>query len=45
MEVSAMRGRRSPEITMLAFIDPEERVPTSHSLPTIKRLADDALAE
>jgi hypothetical protein len=29
---------------MLAFIDLEERVPTSHPLRTIKRLADAALA-
>ena len=25
-----MRGRRSQQITMLAFIDLEERVPTGH---------------
>ena len=37
-----MRGRRSQQITMLAFIDLEERVPTSHPLRTIKRLADEA---
>jgi transposase len=30
---------------MLAFIDLEERVPVDHPLRTIKRLADDALAE
>ena len=29
-----MRGRRNPQITMLAFIDLKERVPTSHSLST-----------
>lgn len=40
-----MRGRRHPPITMLAFIDLEERVPTAHPLRTIKRLADGALAE
>ena len=40
-----MRGRRNPQITMLAFIDVEERVPTAHPLRTIKRLADEALAE
>src|SRR5215207_7589196 len=40
-----MRGRRSQQITMLAFIDLEERVPTSHPLRTIKRLADEALAD
>lgn len=40
-----MRGRRDPQVTMLAFIDLEERVPSDHPLRTIKRLADDALAE
>ncbi len=30
-----MRGRRNPQLTMLAFIDLEERVPTSHPLRTI----------
>ena len=39
-----MRGRRSQQITMLAFIDLEERVPTGHPLRTIIRLADQALA-
>ncbi len=40
-----MRGRRNPQITMLAFIDLEERVPSAHPLRTIKRLADEALAD
>ncbi len=40
-----MRGRRSQQITMLAFIDLEERVPTGHPLRTIRRLADEALAD
>jgi len=40
-----MRGRRNPQITMLAFIDLEERVPHDHPLRTIKRLADEALAD
>ena len=40
-----MRGRRNPQITMLAFIDLEERVPPAHPLRTIKRLADEALAD
>src|SRR5687768_3188238 len=40
-----MRGRRNPQLTMLAFIDLEERVPTDHPLRTIKRLADEALAD
>src|SRR3954469_8025992 len=44
LEADQMRGRRSQQITMLAFIDLEERVPTSHPLRTIKGLADEALA-
>ena len=40
-----MRGRRNPQVTMLAFVDLEERVPPNHPLRTIKRLADRALAE
>ena len=40
-----MRGRRNLQLTMLAFIDLEERVPTGHPLRTIKRLADEALKE
>jgi transposase len=40
-----MRGRRNPQITMLAFIDLEERVPPRHPLRMIKRLADEALAD
>ena len=40
-----MRGRRNPQITMLAFIDLEERVPTSHPLRIIKRLADAAAGD
>ena len=40
-----MRGRRNPQLTMLAFIDLEERVPTAHPLRTIKRLADEALTD
>jgi transposase len=38
-----MRGRRNPQVTMLAFVDLEERVPEQHPLRRIKRLADDAL--
>ncbi len=30
---------------MLAFIDPESRIPTKHPLRVIKQLADAALAE
>ena len=40
-----MRGRRNPQVTMLAFIDLEERVPTAHPLRTIRRLADEALTD
>jgi hypothetical protein len=45
MEVHGMRGQRNLQITMLAFIDLEERVPAAHPLRTIKRLADEALVE
>ncbi len=31
-----MRGRRNPQITMLAFIDLEERVPAAHPLRLIQ---------
>src|ERR671933_3010411 len=44
-EAEFMRGRRNPQITMLAFIDLEERVPPAHPLRMIKRLADEALAD
>ena len=40
-----MRGQREPQVTMLAFIDLESRVPPDHPLRTIKALADSALAE
>jgi len=40
-----MRGVREPQVTMLAFVDLEERVPVDHPLRTIKALADRALAE
>ena len=39
-----MRGRQEPQVTMLAFVDLEERVPADHPLRTIKVLADEALA-
>src|SRR3972149_5195990 len=44
LEVSPMRGRRDPQVMMLAFIDLESRVPLDHPLRTIKVLADQALA-
>jgi hypothetical protein len=34
-----MRGRRDRQITLLAFIDLEERVPPDHPPRTIERLA------
>jgi len=40
-----MRGRRDPQVTMLAFVDVEARVPSDHPLRTIKALADQALVE
>jgi transposase len=39
-----MRGRLNPQRSMLGFIDLEERVPPTHPLRAIKRLADEALA-
>ena len=38
-----MRGQQDPQVTMLAFVDLEERVPVNHPLRTIKALADRAL--
>jgi transposase len=35
-----MRGRRNPQVSMLAFVDLEEGVPPDHPLRTIKRLAE-----
>jgi transposase len=40
-----MRGRQDPQVSMLAFIDVETRVPLDHPLRTIKHFADAALAE
>ena len=31
-----MRGRQEPQVTMLAFVDLEERVPANHPLRVIK---------
>lgn len=44
-EVAPVRGRQDPQVTMLAFIDPETRVPSNHPLRTIKAVADKALGE
>jgi len=38
-----MRGRREPQVSMLAFVDLEARVAPDHPLRTIKVLADRAL--
>ncbi len=38
-----MRGPQDPQVSMLAFIDMETRVPLDHPLRTIRRLADEAL--
>ena len=35
-----MRGRQEPQVTMLAFVALEARVPPDHPLRTIKALAD-----
>src|SRR5437899_4886242 len=43
-EVVGMRGEQDPQVSMLAFIDMETRVPLDHPLRTIRRLADEALA-
>ena len=40
-----VRGRQDPQVSMLAFVDLEERVPLNHPLRTIKRYADAALKE
>jgi transposase len=39
-----MRGRREAQVTMLAFVDLEERVPPQHPLRVIKQQADRALS-
>jgi len=44
-EVGRVRGRAKKQASMLAFIDPETLIPADHSLRTIKRFADAALAE
>src|SRR5437016_6086387 len=43
-EVVGMRGEQGRQVTMLAFIDLETRIPQDHPLRTIRRLADEALA-
>lgn len=39
------RGRREAQVSMLAFIDLEERIPIDHPLRAIKRMADKALTD
>ncbi len=38
-----MRRRQDPQVTLLALIDLETRVPSDHPLRVIKKLADQAL--
>ena len=44
-EVVRMRGRQDPQVSMLAFVDMESRIPLDHPLRTIRSIADRALAE
>jgi transposase len=44
-EVVAVRGRQNPQLSMLALVDLESRIPLDHPLRTIKKIADDALHE
>ena len=37
VEVARVRGRQDPQVSMLAFIDVETRVPLHHPLRPIKR--------
>jgi transposase len=39
-----MRGRCDPQLSMLAFVDLDARIPSDHPLRAVKRLADQALA-
>ena len=40
-----MHGRHVPQVTLLAFVDLEARVPGDHPLRTIKAVADQALEQ
>ena len=44
-EVAKVRGRQDAQVSMLAFVDLESRVPVGHPIRTIKRLAEAALVE
>src|ERR1044072_2260361 len=39
-EVARVRGRQDQQVSMLAFVDLESRVPVGHPIRTIKRLAE-----
>jgi transposase len=43
-EVVDVRGEQEPQVSMLAFIDLETRIPQDHPLRRMRPLADDALA-
>src|SRR5215210_3978632 len=45
LEEGPMRGRCDPQLSMLAFVDLDARIPADHPLRPVKRLADRALAE
>ena len=40
-----MRGRCDPQLSMFAFVDLDARIPASHPLRAVRRLADRVLAE
>jgi transposase len=40
-----VRGEQEPQVSMLAFVDLESRIPQDHPLRSIRRFADEALAE
>src|SRR5215831_7230064 len=40
-----VRGRQTHQVTMLAFLDPETRVPPDYPPRTVRRLAEAALAD
>jgi transposase len=44
VEVVGVRGEQEPQVSMLAFIDLETRIPQDHPLRTIRLFADEALA-
>lgn len=40
-----MRGRQSPQASMLSLVDPESRIPAAHPVRAVRAFADAALAE